>query len=609
MLNLFNSAKAKLVGGFAILLAIIGLSSILLGHFPWENKTASAGGGDWVNYGTSFGERQPQSGSYTVGQTVSAGWNALKPVSGMEAEAQPSNVEVTVNRLTNIWGTDVSKGQAAFSDQDVANYARAGFPNGGYEHAFARVSANVSGDTSSSNWQLSFNWNATSPGYYQIDITPRGNEARSLGWVAVRVEGAPVTTTTTQPAPPSTQQAAQINCTSLVANTSSVRIGDNITLTPNVSTNSGLSRIEVFYYNPANQSPNSEQGWTLVGTVSSSGQQISWNTRDASPGSHVFTMVVYDASGNKVADWRNGACTTTVNFAPATTGAANISCTSLVPSANSLRIGDSLNLTTNVSTNQALGRIEVFYHNPANQSPNSELGWTHIGTTNSSGNTISWNTSEATEGNHVFTMVVYDGGNTRVADWRTGACTTNVNFTRQAVGGTNCPYTSTQARLARNTDWDTFKVINSGEAIKVGAFHNNNTGTLATDVRLDLTGPQNFTNIANGSTISPTQAGDYTLTVTTPNYTGDLCQAQAVLRVLGATTTTAAPSPTQTQTQTQTVNITQAAAPAPQVAPQVTAQAAPKVLPKTGADALLVPPVLLGLWWAGRKLRKNFRVV
>lgn len=592
MRKVFNKIKSRF-GAYVIgLFLLVGLTSVLLGHAPWEKETVRAGGGDWVNYGTTFGERQPQSGSYQVGQTVSAGWNALKPASGMDGEAQPANVEVTINRLTNIWGTDVAKGQAAFSDADVASYAAAGFPNGGYEHALTRVGAQVSGDQNSSNWQLNFNWTATTPGYYQIDITPRGNQARSLGWVAVRVEGAPVVNNPTNPITPVTTQNPQINCTSLVANTSSVRIGDTVSFTPNVTSNQGLGRIEVFVYTTANQSPNSEIGWHPIGTVNSSGQQVYFNnTSSVIPyaGNYVFTMVVYDQNGNRVANWQNGACTTTVNFASQVVNNPNFGQASCEVTANQFSSGSSTNVAFN-------GRLITNENRFANR-----YVWNFgDGTSVDTGSNSSTNHTYSGNGTYRPSLTIYDNSG---GQW---TCSTQVNVNPQIGSSSNCPYTSTQARLAGSTDWDAFKSINAGGSIKVGGFHNDNLGILATDVRIDLTGPATFTNIANGSTVSPTVAGDYTLTVTTPAYSGSQCQGQAVLRVLGgtpsaATTTT---TPAQTQTQTQAVTVTQSAP----AQPQVVTQAAPSVLPKTGAEPLFIAPILLGLAWVGRKIHRNFKL-
>lgn len=97
------------------------------------------------------------------------------------------------------------------------------------------------------------------------------------------------------------------------------------------------------------------------------------------------------------------------------------------------------------------------------------------------------------------------------------------------------------------------------------------------------------------------------------------CPSGTTQTVQGSTIVCVAQSQQQTQgpvtqTNTQTVNVTGASpAPVAQAAqassPKVLAAVAPKVLPKTGAESLAIIPALGGLWWLGRKLRKNFKVV
>lgn len=444
MRKVIKKAKSTVFPGILAFAVLLGVVSMLLGRLPWDRTPAFAGGGDWINYGTSFGERQPQSGSYRVGETVTAGWNALKPASQMESEAQPGNVEITINRITNIFGTDVSAGQAGFSDADAGRYVQAGAPNGGYAHGFARTTAVTAGDTNSSNWQLTFSWVATTPGYYQIDITPRANQSRSLGWVAIRVDG----------------QGQQTSCPLPNAPTG---------LTPNGQTFPQGTRSVTLSWNGV---PGAASYW--VGVKTPGGVIIFQNENFV--GTSVTVSGLVDGQSF---DWfviARSSCglgqPATASFSiagqpaqqqppaqavPAPVGGPGAQavvprCVSLVPNTSRIVIGDTLDLRANVTTNENLNRIEVFFFNPANRSPDSEFGWTHLGTVVSSGQQVTWNTSQATPGNHTLTMVVWDNTGTRTDHWRTNAaCTATVEFVRpQAAAAAPAP-TATAAPTAAPT--------------------------------------------------------------------------------------------------------------------------------------------------------------
>lgn len=222
------------------------------------------------------------------------------------------------------------------------------------------------------------------------------------------------------------------------------------------------------------------------------------------------------------------------------------------------------------------------------------------------------------------------------------------------IGGIVCPYNSTQARVQKdlNDPWDRFKTINSGQQIRVGGFHDG-TGLLAGDVRLNVTGPQNSTNIGNGSFITPASVGDYILHVTTILQTGTNCEDRAFFQVFSAPTPTSTPTPTPTltpiptstptptssptptsiSTPTPTPTPTQfavilqqppppqiilaQAAPPPQPSPQVIVRippprvlpaAAPPVLPKTGFEMFFLVSVVVGIGLLGRKLRRRYKL-
>lgn len=108
-----------------------------------------------------------------------------------------------------------------------------------------------------------------------------------------------------------------------------------------------------------------------------------------------------------------------------------------------------------------------------------------------------------------------------------------------------------------------------------------------------------------GSQYTTPYTSPYSSPYTTP-YTTPSISSALTLPVIP----TIVLSPSQQQNQHQAVNITQAAAPATVVVqqPTVVSAPAPKVLPKTGADALLSIPLLLGLSWFGRIVKRRFRL-
>ena len=108
--------------------------------------------------------------------------------------------------------------------------------------------------------------------------------------------------------------------------------------------------------------------------------------------------------------------------------------------------------------------------------------------------------------------------------WYSGDCTT--------PAPPSCNYSSTQARVQRNLSdpWDTSKTINLGNQIRVGGFHDG-TGLLANDINLNVSG---IGNVGNGSFITPSTSGTYTLTVTTSGQSGSACQDTASFTVQAA---------------------------------------------------------------------------
>lgn len=58
----------------------------------------------------------------------------------------------------------------------------------------------------------------------------------------------------------------------------------------------GSPRIDVFIYNQADSYPTSEEGWTFIGSVTSSGQSFDWNTEGLSAGSHYIAFVAWFGS-------------------------------------------------------------------------------------------------------------------------------------------------------------------------------------------------------------------------------------------------------------------------------------------------------------------------
>lgn len=95
-----------------------------------------------------------------------------------------------------------------------------------------------------------------------------------------------------------------------------------------------------------------------------------------------------------------------------------------------------------------------------------------------------------------------------------------------------CNYSSTQARWQVNTSdpWDSSKTITLGQSANVGSFHDT-TGQFASDTTLTITGPGNNTTRTNGQSFQPSQAGTYTLTVTTNGQSGAACTDTATLIV------------------------------------------------------------------------------
>ncbi len=136
-------------------------------------------------------------------------------------------------------------------------------------------------------------------------------------------------------------------CISLSANPSQGIMGQNITLTPNISNAGNLGSVKLRFYTAANSNL-SDQGWFDIATVTPN-QPYTWNIAETEVGNHFFDMVLYDQSNNPIDWWRNSQCRAAVYInAPSSVG--NPSC-SISPNNNPILVNSQVGFNVTYNPN------------------------------------------------------------------------------------------------------------------------------------------------------------------------------------------------------------------------------------------------------------------